>query len=250
MHVPHDKLPSCRIPRDVPDEPPPFLGTWRRVYIAILIYLVFIIVGLLPLHAGLSMRPLDWVVLVTSLVSIVAYGLYRSRGSNTVDRYLLAGKTHAVVRHGALHHGHAGQRHHLHLHHRPILRGRHALRAVLFRPAHRHGDHLRHRGADLPSRQSLHRVRIPGEALRRQDARAGQHHFPLPARPLRRAHDLRAGDSCSPSSWAGRNALTTLIMGVTVVTYTVLGGIKAVTWIGRAADGASSSLGWWSRWSP
>ena len=39
------------------------------------------------------MRPLDWIVLVTSLVSIVAYGLYRSRGSNTVDRYLLAGKS-------------------------------------------------------------------------------------------------------------------------------------------------------------
>ncbi|MGA2155381.1 MAG: hypothetical protein ABSH37_13265 [Bryobacteraceae bacterium] len=32
-------------------------------------------------------------VLLASLVSIVAYGLYRSRGSNTVDRYLLAGKT-------------------------------------------------------------------------------------------------------------------------------------------------------------
>ena len=39
------------------------------------------------------MRPLDWIVLVTALVSIVAYGLYRSRGSNTVDRYLLAGKS-------------------------------------------------------------------------------------------------------------------------------------------------------------
>jgi len=39
------------------------------------------------------MRPLDWVVLVASLVSIIAYGLYRSRGSNTVDRYLLAGKS-------------------------------------------------------------------------------------------------------------------------------------------------------------
>jgi len=39
------------------------------------------------------MRTLDWFVLVTSLVSIVAYGLYRSRGSNTVDRYLLAGRT-------------------------------------------------------------------------------------------------------------------------------------------------------------
>ena len=39
------------------------------------------------------MRPLDWIVLVTALVSIVAYGLYRSRGSNTVDRYLLAGRS-------------------------------------------------------------------------------------------------------------------------------------------------------------
>jgi len=39
------------------------------------------------------MRPLDWIVLVVSLVSIVVYGLYRSRGSNTVDRYLLADKT-------------------------------------------------------------------------------------------------------------------------------------------------------------
>ncbi len=30
-------------PRDVPDDPPPFLGTWPRVYIAVLIYLVIII---------------------------------------------------------------------------------------------------------------------------------------------------------------------------------------------------------------
>jgi hypothetical protein len=30
-------------PRDVPDEPPPFLGTWKRVYAAVLIYLVVII---------------------------------------------------------------------------------------------------------------------------------------------------------------------------------------------------------------
>ena len=29
--------------RDVPDEPPPFLRTWQRVYIGILIYLVVII---------------------------------------------------------------------------------------------------------------------------------------------------------------------------------------------------------------
>ena len=39
------------------------------------------------------MRLLDWIVLVASLVGIVLYGLYRARGSNTVDRYLLAGRT-------------------------------------------------------------------------------------------------------------------------------------------------------------
>jgi hypothetical protein len=29
--------------RDVPDEPPPILGTWKRVYIAVLIYLACLI---------------------------------------------------------------------------------------------------------------------------------------------------------------------------------------------------------------
>jgi hypothetical protein len=31
-------------PPEVPDEPPPFLGTWNRVYVAVLIYLGLIIV--------------------------------------------------------------------------------------------------------------------------------------------------------------------------------------------------------------
>src|ERR1035441_2410097 len=48
---------------------------------------------LLSVHPVLSMSSLDWVVLVVTVVSIIAYGLYRSRGSNTVDRYLLAGKS-------------------------------------------------------------------------------------------------------------------------------------------------------------
>jgi SSS family transporter len=39
------------------------------------------------------MRPLDWVVLAVSLVAIVGYGLWRGRGSDTVNKYLLAGKT-------------------------------------------------------------------------------------------------------------------------------------------------------------
>lgn len=39
------------------------------------------------------MRPLDWVVLVLSLVIIVGYGLYRGRGSGTIQAYLLADKS-------------------------------------------------------------------------------------------------------------------------------------------------------------
>jgi len=37
-HVPMPNAPE-------PDEPPPFMGTWRRVYAAILIYLGLIIAG-------------------------------------------------------------------------------------------------------------------------------------------------------------------------------------------------------------
>lgn len=39
------------------------------------------------------MRTLDWVVLFSWLVCIVSYGLYRGRGSGTVDKYLRAGRT-------------------------------------------------------------------------------------------------------------------------------------------------------------
>jgi hypothetical protein len=30
-------------PRDVPDDPPPFLGTWNRIYVAVLVYLAVIV---------------------------------------------------------------------------------------------------------------------------------------------------------------------------------------------------------------
>lgn len=39
------------------------------------------------------MRTLDWVVLFAWLISLVSYGLYRGRGSNTVSKYLLASKS-------------------------------------------------------------------------------------------------------------------------------------------------------------
>jgi Na+/proline symporter len=39
------------------------------------------------------MRPLDWAVLVGWLVFLVAYGLWRGRGSDSTQQFLLAGKT-------------------------------------------------------------------------------------------------------------------------------------------------------------
>ena len=39
------------------------------------------------------MRPADWLVLGASLALMVLYGLWRSRGSDSVHKYLLAGKS-------------------------------------------------------------------------------------------------------------------------------------------------------------
>src|SRR5271170_935503 len=39
------------------------------------------------------MKPLDWVVMFTWLIFIVSYGLYRGRGSTTVNKYFLAGRS-------------------------------------------------------------------------------------------------------------------------------------------------------------
>ena len=39
------------------------------------------------------MRTFDWLIFFAWLISLVGYGLYRGRGSNTINKYLLAGKT-------------------------------------------------------------------------------------------------------------------------------------------------------------
>lgn len=39
--MPH--LPESLQPREVPDDPPPFLGTWPRVYTVVLAYLAVVI---------------------------------------------------------------------------------------------------------------------------------------------------------------------------------------------------------------
>jgi hypothetical protein len=43
--LPPEPDPDDPLFEDVPDEPPPFLGTWNRVYAAIVVYLVAVIAG-------------------------------------------------------------------------------------------------------------------------------------------------------------------------------------------------------------
>lgn len=47
---------------------------------------------LLPLHPSLEMSTLDWIVLLFTLISIIAYGVYKSRNQHGAQTYLLADK--------------------------------------------------------------------------------------------------------------------------------------------------------------
>jgi len=106
------------------------------------------------------MRLLDWVVLVGSLVSIVAYGLYKSRGSRTMENYLLAGRSmpwYAMAL--SIMATQAGAITFISTTGQSYIDGM-RLRPVLLWLAACDGDSFRHGRADLPSLRRLHRVRI------------------------------------------------------------------------------------------
>ena len=89
--------------------------------------------------------------------------------------------------------GDAAERHHARRRHRPGLRRRHALRAVLLRTADRDDHPLADAGAVLLPGPRLHRLRVPREALRHQDADAREPAVPALARPVVRRHHRGAG---------------------------------------------------------
>ncbi len=46
-----------------------------------------------PLHKSVLMNSLDWIVLGVTILSIVSYGVYKSRGSRDIDDFLLGNKS-------------------------------------------------------------------------------------------------------------------------------------------------------------
>jgi Na+/proline symporter len=175
------------------------------------------------------MRPLDWIVLIVSLVSIVLYGLYRGRGSDTVDRYLLAGKSMPWYAMGL-----------------SIMATQASAVTFISTTGQSYVDGMRFVQAyfGLPIAMVVicatvvplfHRARIytAYEYLEKR--------FDSKTRTLASVIFLcQRGLSAGLTLYAPAIVLsvilgwpeqaTTLLMGTLVITYTVLGGIKAVTW--------------------
>ncbi len=175
------------------------------------------------------MRTVDWIVLVASLISIVTYGLYRSRGSNTVDRYLLAGKTMPWYAMGL-----------------SIMATQASAITFISTTGQSYVDGMRFVQAyfGLPIAMviicatvvpAFHRAKVY-TAYEYLEQRFDGKTRALASVIFLMQRGLSAGLTIyAPAivlsiilGWPER--VTTVIMGATVVTYTVIGGIKAVTW--------------------
>lgn len=175
------------------------------------------------------MRTLDWIVLLASLVSIIAYGLYRSRGSNTVDRYLLAGKSmpwYAMAL--------------------SIMATQASAITFISTTGQSYVDGMRFVQAyfGLPIAMvvicatvvpAFHRAKVytAYEYLEQRfdsKTRALAGVIFLCQRGLSAGLTIYAPAIVLSVILGWPEHLTTLLMGATVVTYTVIGGIKAVTW--------------------
>ena len=175
------------------------------------------------------MRPLDWVVLVGSLIFIVSYGLYRARGSNTVARYLLAGKTMPWYAMGL-----------------SIMATQASAVTFISTTGQSYVDGMRFVQfyLGLPIAMVIlcatvvprfHRAKVytAYEYLEQRfdpKTRALASFIFLLQRGLAVGITLYAPAIVLSVIFGWPDQRTTLIMGVTVVLYTVLGGINAVTW--------------------
>jgi SSS family transporter len=175
------------------------------------------------------MRPLDWVVLVGSLLFIVSYGLYRSRGSTTVSSYLLAGRSMPWYAMGL-----------------SIMATQASAVTFISTTGQSYADGMRFVQFyfGLPIAMVIlcatvvprfHRAKVytAYEFLEQRfdsKTRALASAIFLLQRGLAVGITLYAPAIVLSVILGWPDRLTTLLMGITVVLYTVLGGIRAVTW--------------------
>ena len=89
--------------------------------------------------------------------------------------------------------GDAAVGHHHDRHHRTGLRERHALPAVLLRPADRDDHPFAHAGAVLSQGEHLHRLPVPREAIRSEDAHVHVASLPVLSKPVVQRRHLGSG---------------------------------------------------------
>ncbi len=175
------------------------------------------------------MRPLDWVVLASTLACIVVYGLYKGRGSDTMSKYLLAGKTMPWYAMGL-----------------SIMATQASAITFISTTGQAYVDGMRFVQFyfGLPIAMVLisatavplfHRANVytAYEYLeQRFDAKTRllASIIFLIQRGLAVGISLYAPAIVLSVVFGWPDRLTTLIMGATIITYTVFGGIKAVTW--------------------
>src|ERR1700681_3616465 len=175
------------------------------------------------------MTTLDWIVLFGWLAFLVSYGLWRGRGSNSVNQFLLAGKTMPWYAMGL-----------------SIMATQASAITFISTTGQAYVDGMRFVQFyfGLPIAMVLisatavplfHRANVytAYEYLeRRFDAktRALASIIFLIQRGLAVGISLYAPAIVLSVVFGWPDRLTTLIMGATIITYTVFGGIKAVTW--------------------
>src|SRR5580698_4711939 len=175
------------------------------------------------------MTALDWTVLFAWLATLVSYGLYRGRGSTTVNQFMLAGKTMPWYAMGL-----------------SIMATQASAITFISTTAQGYVDGMRFVQFyfGLPIAMVIlcvtavpifHRAKVytAYEYLEKRfdgKTRALASLIFLAQRGLGAGLTIYAPAIVLSVILGWPERITTLIMGITVVSYTVLGGIKAVTW--------------------
>jgi Na+/proline symporter len=71
----------------------PLFKNWNYWYLLVIGFLFVIDHPLQSIHQKICMSQVDWIVLVVTLLTIIAYGLYKSRTSHNLDGYFLSNRS-------------------------------------------------------------------------------------------------------------------------------------------------------------
>ena len=77
--------------KEVGEDKPPFFNSWSKMYGLVMGVLAVLILPVLFIYPTLFMSNIDWIVLFGTLISIVAYGVWKTRGKKDMDGYLRGG---------------------------------------------------------------------------------------------------------------------------------------------------------------